>query len=73
MNHAIELFGAAFFIGLGLILVFARDTVWRIYNGGEEPRKPEQARTPGWDQSVDLIGKILLVGGLFVLLQMFFP
>ena len=73
LNDIIQLGGAAFFIAGGLALIFARDTVWRIYNGGVEPRKPEQARTPGWDQSVDLIGKVLLVGGLFILLQMAFP
>jgi len=71
MNLAIELLGAAFFFGVGLVMVFARDTVWRIYNGGVEPRKPELARTPGWDESVGLIGKIMLAAAAFILLSVF--
>jgi hypothetical protein len=71
MNLAIELLGAGFFFALGLVMVFARDTVWRIYNGGVEPRKPELARTPGWDESVGLIGKILIADGCVILLSIF--
>ncbi len=71
MNLAIELLGAAFFFAVGLVMVFAKDTVWRIYNGGVEPRKPELARTPGWDESVGLIGKIMLAAAAFILLSVF--
>lgn len=66
-NLIVELVGTSFFLALGLLFVFGRDLVWRIYNGGVEPRTPEKARTPGWDESVRIIGFILLAAAAYIL------